>query len=384
MQEAPPQHPLSEPATAAAEGPTGRDPIAGMRPQTDPAEAEPSGAQPIAAHRFSVAPMMDYTDRHFRVLFRQISRRSLLYTEMVVAQALHHCQQAGAAGDGRARQRLERLIGFDPCEHPIALQVGGDDPALLAEAARIAADRGYDEINLNVGCPSEKVQKGRFGACLMAEPDRVAQCVAAMAAASPLPVTVKHRIGIDARDSFEELLAFVDRVAAAGSKRFSVHARKAWLEGLDPKQNRTIPPLRHDLVLRLKQIRPELTIELNGGLQTLADCLPPLQQLDGVMVGRAAYDHPLRWAAVDRELFGVAQPQPATASQVVRGLIPYAERWCSGGGRLWSIARHLVQVVEGVSGARHWRRHLGQAAGERTAGPEVLEAAARQLEEHGL
>ena len=384
MQEAPPQHPLIEPATAAADAPTGSRPVTGMTPAVDPADAEPSGAQPVAAHRFSVAPMMDYTDRHFRVLFRQISRRSLLYTEMVVAQALHHCQQAGAGGDERARQRLERLIGFDPCEHPIALQVGGDDPVLLAEAARIAADRGYDELNLNVGCPSEKVQKGRFGACLMAEPDQVARCVAAMAAASPLPVTVKHRIGIDARDSFEELLAFVDRVAAAGSRRFSVHARKAWLEGLDPKQNRTIPPLRHDLVLRLKQERPQLTIELNGGLQTLADCLPPLQQLDVVMVGRAAYDHPLRWASVDRDLFGEDHREPATASEVVRGLIPYAEHWCSGGGRLWSIARHLVQVVEGVSGARHWRRRLGQAAGQRTAGPEVLEAAARELEEHGL
>ncbi len=370
MQEAPPQHPPSEPGTAAAAG-------------ADPAPCGAGGGQPAAAHRFSVAPMMDYTDRHFRVLFRQISRRSLLYTEMVVAQALHHCHRAAAAGDLRARQRLERLIGFDACEHPIALQVGGDDPALLAEAARIAAGRGYDEINLNVGCPSEKVQKGRFGACLMAEPDRVARCVAAMAAAGPLPVTVKHRIGIDERDSFEELLAFVDRVAAAGARRFSVHARKAWLEGLDPKQNRTVPPLRHDLVLRLKQERPQLTIELNGGLQSLADCQPALQRLDGVMVGRAAYDHPLRWAPVDRELFGVAQ-QPATASQVVRGLIPYAERWCAGGGRLWPIARHLVQVVEGVSGARHWRRRLGQAAGERTAGVEVLAAAAQQLEDHGL
>jgi len=324
------------------------------------------------AYRFSVAPMMDYTDRHFRVLMRQISRRSLLYTEMVVAQALHHSE------------RRERLIGFDACEHPLALQVGGDDPQLLAEAARIAADRGYDEINLNVGCPSEKVQKGRFGACLMAEPAHVARCVAAMAAASPLPVTVKHRIGIDERDSYGELLAFVDALAAAGCARFSVHARKAWLEGLDPKQNRTIPPLRHELVHQLKRDRPQLTIELNGGLQDLADCRQQLQQVDGVMVGRAAYDHPLRWAEVDRELFNDPSQPPARASTVVRGVIPYAERWCSGGGRLWAIARHLVQVVEGVSGARHWRRDLGQAAGERSAGPEVLERAAEQLEARGL
>jgi tRNA-dihydrouridine synthase A len=316
--------------------------------------------------------MMDYTDRHYRVLMRQITRRSLLYTEMVVAQALHHSE------------RRDRLIGFDACEHPIALQVGGDDPALLAEAARIAADRGYDEINLNVGCPSEKVQKGRFGACLMADPQHVARCIAAMAAASPLPVTVKHRIGIDERDTYAELLAFVDTLASAGAQRFSVHARKAWLEGLDPKQNRTIPPLRYDLVHRLKRDRPQLTIELNGGLLELEACRAELERVDGVMVGRAAYDHPLRWAPVDQELYGDARYPRATASSVVRGLIPYAERWCSEGGRLWGIARHLVQVVEGVNGARHWRRALGQAAGERSAGPEVLEAAARQLEERGL
>lgn len=324
------------------------------------------------AYRFSVAPMMDYTDRHFRVLMRQVSRRSLLYTEMVVAQALHHSE------------RRDRLIDFDPIEHPIALQVGGDDPVLLAEAARIAADRGYDEINLNVGCPSEKVQKGRFGACLMAEPEQVARCISAMAQASPLPVTVKHRIGIDERDSYGELLAFVDTVAAAGAQRFSVHARKAWLEGLDPKQNRTIPPLRYELVHQLKADRPQLTIELNGGLLELSSCLEQLEAVDGVMVGRAAYDHPLRWATVDRDLFGDSSQPVAKASTVVRGLIPYAERWCGSGGRLWSIARHLVQVVEGVSGARHWRRDLGQAAGPRDAGPEVFERAARQLEERGL
>ncbi len=325
----------------------------------------------FAAHRFSVAPMMDYTDRHFRVLMRQITRRSLLYTEMVVAQALHH-------------GRRETLLAFDPSEKPLALQVGGDDPALLAQAARLAAEWNYDEINLNLGCPSEKVQKGRFGACLMAQPERVAQCVEAMAAAGPLPVTVKHRIGIDVLDSFEALLSFVDQVAAAGASRFSVHARKAWLSGLDPKQNRTIPPLRPELVHQLKQERPELRIELNGGLLHLEDCHPHLERLDGVMVGRAAYDHPLRWRSVDRELFGQNGTTLATASSVLRGLIPYAERWCAGGGRLWPIARHLVQVVEGVPGARHWRRRLGETAGARTAGPEVLERAAVQLEDQGL
>ena len=334
-----------------------------------------------ASFRFSVAPMMDYTDRHFRVLMRQVTRRSLLYTEMVVAQALHHARlEPGASAPGG---RLERLLGFDPVEKPLALQVGGDDPALLAEAAQLAADWGYDEINLNVGCPSEKVQKGRFGACLMAEPDQVARCVTAMAGASPLPVTVKHRIGIDDRDSYAELLAFVDAVAAAGAQRFAVHARKAWLEGLDPKQNRTIPPLRYDIVHQLKRDRAGLTIELNGGLESLESCLTHLEQLDGAMVGRAAYAHPLQWAEVDQRVFADTSQPPASASHVVRGLIPYAEQWRARGERLWPIARHLVHVVEGVSGARRWRQQLTQAAGDRQAGAEVLEAAARALEERG-
>lgn len=347
-------------------------------------EGQSSGGDSIAAaaFRFSVAPMLDLTDRHFRLLFRQISRHSLLYSEMVVAQALHHARrQPGASAAGG---RLERLIGFDPAERPLALQLGGDDPQLLAEAAQLAADWGYDEINLNVGCPSEKVQKGRFGACLMADPPQVARCVAAMARASGLPVTVKHRIGIDARDSYAELLAFVDTVAAAGCQRFAVHARKAWLEGLDPKQNRTIPPLRYELVQQLKADRPALTIELNGGLQTMADCRQQLQQLDGVMVGRAAYEHPLRWARVDAEIHGDRSRPAARASAVVRGLVPHAERWRSRGDRLWPIARHLVHLVEGVSGARHWRAELSRQAAAREAGPEVLDAAARQLEERGL
>ena len=340
------------------------------------------------SHRFSVAPMLDCTDRHFRMLMRQITRYSLLYTEMVVAQALHHARRdPGAEQPGG---RLERLIGFDPSERPLALQVGGDDPALLADAARLAADWGYSEINLNVGCPSEKVQKGRFGACLMAAPDHVARCVEAMAAASPLPVTVKHRIGIDERDSYPELLAFVDTLAAAGCSRFSVHARKAWLKGLDPKQNRTIPPLRHDWVHRLKAERPSLLIELNGGLQTLHDCVQHLRSVDGVMVGRAAYDHPLRWLTVDQIIHGqgtvqAAQPRSsddelASAARVVRGLVPYAERWCSKGNRLWAIARHLVKVVEGVPGARQWRQQLTLAACPREAGAEVLAEAACRLE----
>ena len=332
--------------------------------------------------RFSVAPMLDCTDRHYRLLMRQISRHALLYSEMVVARALHHIRSEAAADPLQRQRRLERLLGFDPEERPLVLQLGGDDPALLAEATRLAEEWGYDEVNLNLGCPSEKVQQGRFGACLMAEPERVAHCVEAMATATTLPVTVKHRIGIDDRDSFEELLLFVDRLAAAGARRFAVHARKAWLQGLDPKQNRTIPPLRWDLVHQLKRERPRLRIELNGGLDDLATCLEQLSWADGVMVGRAAYAHPLRWATVDQAVFA-AEGDPVRASAVVRGLLPHAERWCRDGGRLWAIARHLVHMVEGVKGARAWRAALTRDAGAATAGPEVLDSAARTLEEYG-
>ena len=331
----------------------------------------PTSGDREPAWRFSVAPMLDCTDRHFRVLMRQISTRALLYSEMVVAQALHHTN------------RRERLLDFDPIEHPIALQVGGDDPVLLAEAAQMAADRGYDEINLNVGCPSPRVQAGNFGACLMAEPDRVARCVEAMGQASRLPVTVKHRVGIDHLDSDALLQAFVDRVAAAGATRFAVHARKAWLEGLDPKQNRTIPPLQYDRVIALKQRRPDLTIELNGGLDTPDQCLEALENCDGAMVGRAAYAHPLRWGCIDERIYGEAA-RTVTASDVVLGLIPHAQEHLARGGRLWDLCRHLVQLVEGVPGARHWRRNLGINAQRQGADIPVLEDAARQLLDAGL
>jgi tRNA-dihydrouridine synthase A len=337
------------------------------------------------AFRFSVAPMLDYTDRHFRVLMRQVSRHCLLYTEMVVARAVaHHLRDDPSLAPAERQRRLTRLMGFDLLEKPLALQLGGEDPRELAVAARLAAEWGYDELNLNVGCPSQKASQGRFGACLMAHPERVAECVAAMATASGLPVTVKHRIGIDDRDSFSDLLAFVDTVAAAGAARFVVHARKAWLRGLDPKENRTIPPLRWETVHQLKRERPALLLELNGGLETLAACQSQLVLVDGVMVGRAAYEHPLRWAEVDREIFArttVDLPRPST---VMRGVIPHAERWCAGGGRLWAIARHLVHVVEGVPGARGWRATLSRQAGQREAGPEVLASAALALEERGL
>tara|TARA_B100001093_G_scaffold503702_1_gene558425 strand:- start:133 stop:1050 length:918 start_codon:yes stop_codon:yes gene_type:complete len=305
------------------------------------------------------------------MVMRQITKQSLLYSEMVVAQALHHSN------------RRERLLDFDPGEHPIALQLGGDDPALLADATRMAADWGYDEINLNVGCPSPRVQAGNFGACLMAEPQTVARCVEAMVAATSLPITVKHRVGIDDLDSDDLLRQFVDQVAAAGAYRFSVHARKAWLEGLDPKQNRTIPALQHDRVIALKESRPDLTIELNGGLDTPEDCLNALKHCDGAMVGRAAYAHPLRWREIDSLIYGAA-PRRVMASDVVVGLIPHAERHLQRGGRLWDLCRHLVHVVQGVPGARHWRNKLSTSAQRADAGLSVLEIAAQELLEAGL
>ena len=323
------------------------------------------------SYRFSVAPMLDCTDRHFRVLMRQISTHALLYSEMVVAQALHHSN------------RRDKLLDFDPVEHPLALQVGGDNPALLADAARMAEDWGYDEINLNVGYPSPRVKAGNFGACLMADPDHVARCVDAMVKATSRPVTVKHRVGIDDLDSDALLTAFVDRVSMAGAQRFAVHARKAWLEGLDPKQNRTIPPLQHDRVLELKRRRPDLIIELNGGLESPEDCLRVLHHCDGAMVGRAAYAHPLRWQTIDAVIYG-DDPSQVLASDVVFGLIPHAQKHLERGGRLWDLCRHLVQLVEGVCGARHWRRNLGVRAQRRDADLDVLEEAGRQLRDAGL
>ncbi len=324
-----------------------------------------------AAYRFSVAPMLDCTDRHFRVQMRQISERALLYTEMVVAQALHHSE------------RRSHLLDFDPIEHPISLQVGGDNPNLLSEAAQMAQDWGYDEINLNVGCPSQKVQSGNFGASMMAKPKQVALCVEAIKKACELPVTVKHRIGIDNFDNDEYLKQFVDLIAKAGAKRFAIHARKAWLKGLNPKQNRTIPPLQYERVAYIKKQCPELTIELNGGLNTPNDCLKALQIFDGAMVGRAAYEHPLRWKTIDEVIYG-EKPRVINASGVLRGMIPHAERHLQTNGRLWDICRHSLQLVEGVPGARLWRKELSSNAQKKNAGLKVLEDAARQLEDAGL
>lgn len=295
----------------------------------------------------SVAPMMDRTDRHFRVLMRHITRHTLLYTEMVTTAALLN-------GD------RHRHLAFDPIEHPLSLQLGGDDPTALAECARMAVDYGYDEVNINVGCPSDRVQKGRFGACLMRDPARVAECVAAMKAAVSLPITVKHRIGVDEIDAYEDMLAFVDTVAAAGCDRFSVHARKAWLSGLSPKENREIPPLRPHDVYRLKTERPHLPIEINGGVQSLDAAAEHLQHVDAVMIGRAAYDDPWMFADADARFFGQENPGLDRAA-IVQAMVPYAERWLASGGRLHAVTRHMLGLYAALPGGRRYRQLLGRA-----------------------
>jgi tRNA-dihydrouridine synthase A len=313
----------------------------------------------------SVAPMMDRTDRHFRAFLRRITRRTLLYTEMLTAGAVLH-------GD------RDRLLGFSPEERPLALQLGGDDPAELAACATVAQERGYDEVDLNVGCPSDRVQQGRFGACLMAEPERVARAVAAMREAAELPVTVKHRIGVDDHDRYEDLARFVEVVAAAGCDRFIVHARKAWLSGLSPKENRTVPPLRFADVHRLKAEHPALAIEINGGIAALDQVGEQLARVDGVMVGRAAYGDPFFLAAADRQVFGDPAPPP-TRREVVEGLLPYVESWCQRGEPLPRIGRHLLGLFAGQPGARAFRRHVSEEGRRPGAGPEVLLEAIRSI-----
>jgi len=316
----------------------------------------------LPAHRFCVAPMMEWTDRHCRYFLRLLSRRALLYTEMVTSAAIVHGDRA-------------RLLDFDAAEHPVALQLGGSDPRELAESARIGAQWGYDEINLNVGCPSDRVQSGRFGACLMAEPQLVAECVAAMRAAVRVPVTVKCRIGIDNRDSWEELREFVRLVSEAGSRTVIVHARKAWLSGLSPKENREIPPLVYPAVHRIKREFPALTVVINGGIDTLEGCREQLRHVDGVMLGRAAYHNPWLLARVDAELFGDAHPVPSR-HEVLEAFLPYVERELGAGRRLCQISRHVLGLFQGCPGGRRFRRHIAEQGYRDGAGTEVLRQAA--------
>jgi tRNA-dihydrouridine synthase A len=302
--------------------------------------------------------MMDWTDRHCRYFHRQLTRRALLYTEMLTTGAVLH-------GD------RERLLRFDPEEHPVAVQLGGCEPGALAAAARICADFGYDEINLNVGCPSDRVQNGRFGACLMAEPALVGNCVAAMKAAVAVSVTVKCRIGIDDQDPEVALDALADAVVAAGVDRLIVHARKAWLDGLSPRENRSVPPLDYARVYRLKERLPSLGMVINGGVTTVQEAAEHVARLGGVMMGRAAYQEPWRLLAVDPALFGASAPYPSLRA-AAEAMIPYVERETAGGVRASSILRHMVGLFHRVPGARAFRRHLATESVKIGAGAEVL------------
>ncbi|MBR0773457.1 tRNA dihydrouridine(20/20a) synthase DusA [Bradyrhizobium diazoefficiens] len=314
--------------------------------------------------KFSVAPMMDWTDRHCRVFHRHLTRRALLYTEMLTTGAIIH-------GD------RERLLGFDAIEHPVALQLGGSDPRDLAEAARIGEAFGYDEIDLNVGCPSDRVKDGRFGACLMAEPELVARCVEAMKRAVAVPVTVKCRIGIDDQDPEISLDTLARAVVAAGCDTLTVHARKAWLNGLSPKENRDIPPLDYDRVYRLKRAMPNVPIIINGGIPSVEAARAHLAHVDGVMLGRAAYQEPWRLLTVDRDIFGEAPPH-ATMQDALEAMMPYIEAQLARGTRLHAITRHFVGAFHAVPGARAFRRHLAEQGVKPGAGIDVLrEAIAR-------
>jgi tRNA-dihydrouridine synthase A len=317
--------------------------------------------------RFSVAPMMDWTDRHCRVFHRLLTRRARLYTEMLTTGAVLHGDRA-------------RLLGFDASEHPVALQLGGSDARDLAAAAKIGEDFGYDEVNLNVGCPSDRVKDGRFGACLMAEPALVAECVRAMKHAVAIPVTVKCRIGIDDQDPEMALDALARIVVAAGADALIVHARKAWLNGLSPRENRDIPPLDYDRVRRLKAAMPDVPIVINGGIASLADAKQHLAHVDGVMLGRAAYQEPWRLLAADPELFGEAAPR-VTMKDTFEAMMPYIESELAQGTRLHSITRHFVGAFHGVPGARAFRRHLAELGVRAGAGANVLREAMALVED---
>ncbi len=316
-------------------------------------------------HRFCIAPMMDWSDRHCRYFWRLMSSRARLYTEMITTGALIH-------GD------VERHLIYNPQEHPVAVQLGGSDPADLAQSAKLCADWGYDEINLNVGCPSERVQNGAFGACLMNEPELVADCVRAMRETVSVPVTVKCRIGVDDNDSYEALQHFVALNEQAGCEVFIIHARKAWLSGLSPKQNREIPPLNYPMVYQIKKDFPALTVVLNGGLQSIASCQDVLTQLDGVMIGREAYQNPSLLTAVDASLFDDLPQQRAIASTVARlgiaeQMTGYIAEQIDKGARLNHITRHMLGLFNGLPRARQWRRYLSENACKPGAGAEVFE-----------
>ncbi|MFI0398148.1 MAG: tRNA dihydrouridine(20/20a) synthase DusA [Thiolinea sp.] len=296
--------------------------------------------------RFTVAPMLDWTDKHCRYFHRLLTKHAVLYTEMVTTGAILHGQ-------------AERYLSFNQAEHPLALQLGGSEPNEMTQCATIAADFGYNEVNINVGCPSERVQKGAFGACLMAEPQLIADCVASMQAKISIPVTVKNRIGIDDQDDYEGLHQFISTVAAAGCKTFIIHARKAWLKGLSPKENREIPPLCYELVYQIKREFPELEIIINGGITSLSACQEHMQHVDGVMVGREAYHNPWLLAEVDTVIYG-DKPQSDDRYTVLEAMLVYIEQQEAAGVRVSHIGRHILGLFQGLPGARQWRRHLSE------------------------
>ena len=326
----------------------------------------PLPAQPRASHRFCVAPMIDWSDTHARFFWRLLSENALLYTEMITTGAL-------------LRGDADRFLRYDPSEHPLALQLGGNNPVDLAACAKLAEQYHYDEVNLNCGCPSDRVQNGAFGACLMAQPELVADCVKAMQDAGSLPVTVKHRIGIDDLDSYDHMARFVETIAATGCTTFIAHARKAWLKGLSPKENRELPPLRHAEVYRLKREFPELTIVINGGIHTLDECEEHLRHVDGVMLGRAAYHDPYLLSEVDRRLFDSPTPVSSRAA-IVERLLPYIEREMQRGATLHHITRHILGLYQGEPGARRFRRTLSEGAPRRGATLDVLMRAMAEVE----
>jgi tRNA-dihydrouridine synthase A len=315
--------------------------------------------------KLSVAPMLDWTDRHCRYFHRLLSQQTLLYTEMVTTGAILH-----GKGD---------FLEYNEQEHPLALQLGGSNPVDLAACAKLAGDRGYDEVNLNVGCPSDRVQNGRFGACLMAEPELVADCVSAMKEVTDIPITVKTRIGIDDQDSYEFLAKFVSTVSEKGGcEQFTIHARKAWLSGLSPKENREIPPLDYDRAYQIKKDFSDLVIAVNGGITTLEQTKEHLQHLDGVMIGREAYHSPFILAEVDQQIFGLDTPIKKR-SQVVEEMYPYIERELSNGASLGHISRHMLGLFQSMPGARQWRRYISENAHKKGAGIEVMQTALAKI-----
>lgn len=311
----------------------------------------------LLGHRFSIAPMLDWTDKHCRYFHRLLSQHAVLYTEMVTTGAIIH-----GSGD---------YLAFNEEEHPLVLQLGGSNPVDMAHCATLAQQRGYDAVNINVGCPSDRVQNGMFGACLMAQPQLVADCIKAMQDAVDIPVTVKTRIGIDDSDDYQFLQDFVATVADAGCQQLIIHARKAWLKGLSPKENREVPPLNYQRVYQLKQDFPQLDISINGGIKTLQQAREQLQYLDGVMVGREAYSNPLLLSEVDALIYG-STAMPLTPQQVVQQMLPYIERQMQQGARFWHIARHMLGLFQGVPGARQWRRLLSEKGHLADATPELM------------